>query len=305
MGHHRRGKRRKIWLTVFMQSTHSGETHGPGETDGLTVTFWGTRGTRMVTGDQFTRYARKTICAEVRCGNRVIVLDAGSGLVPLGAAMMANGTRQFDLLLTHAHYDHVEGIPFFEPFYDPQFKVSIWSGKLKGIEKTRDIVDGLMKEPYFPIRQEKFLADIRYRDIDDHAAIDLGDGIMVHTTRLHHPGGATGYRIDYKGKRFAFITDTTHATGQRDMELVAFLKDVDAFAYDCSYLDKEFPQFASFGHSTWEEAERLRKAANAGHVFGIHHMPFRDDAALDAISAQIVKDMAHCTVTRDGMQIRL
>ena len=299
MGHHRCGRQRKIWLTDYMNSTHSGETGG------LSVTFWGTRGTRMVTGDAFMRYGRKTICAEVRCGDRVIVLDAGSGLVPLGSAMKGNGTRQFDLLLTHAHYDHVEGIPFFEPFYDPQFKVSIWSGKLKGIEKTRDIVDGLMKEPYFPIRQEKFLADIRYRDIDDHAAIDLGDGIMVHTTRLHHPGGATGYRIDYKGKRFAFITDTTHATGQRDMELVAFLKDVDAFAYDCSYLDKEFPQFASFGHSTWEEAERLRKAANAGHVFGIHHMPFRDDAALDAISAQIVKDMAHCTVTRDGMQIRL
>ena len=282
-----------------MQSTHSGETGG------LSVTFWGTRGTRMVTGDPFMRYGRKTICAEVRCGKRVIVLDAGSGLVPLGSAMMKNGIRRFDLLLTHAHYDHVEGIPFFEPFYDPGFTVNFWSGKLKGIRRTRDIVDGLMKEPYFPIRQEKFLADIRYRDVEDHAVIDLGDGIEVHTTRLHHPGGATGYRIEYGGKRFAFITDTTHAPGQRDTELVAFLKDVDAFAYDCSYLDAEFPRFASFGHSTWEEAERLREAAGAGRVFGIHHMPFRDDAALDAISAQIEKDKGLCAVTKDGMKVTM
>lgn len=277
----------------------------PGETDDLSVTFWGTRGTRMVTGDGFTRYGRKTICAEVRCGRRVIVLDAGSGLVPLGSAMMGNGIRAFDLLLTHAHYDHVEGIPFFEPFYDPGFSIGFWSGKLKGIDRTRDIVDGLMKEPYFPIRREKFRADIRYHDLEDGASIDLGDGIMVYTMRLHHPGGATGYRIEYGGKRFAFITDTAHAPGQRDAALVSFLKDADAFAYDCSYVDEEFPRFASFGHSTWEEAERLRKEAGARHVFGIHHMPFRDDAALDRIAARMERDMANCTVTKDGMQIRL
>lgn len=272
---------------------------------GMTIHFWGTRGTRMVTGDACRKYGRKTICVEVRCGERIVILDAGSGMVPLGNRLMESDTRSFDLLLTHAHYDHVEGIPFFAPFYDPEFRTRFWSGRLKGIDTARDIVDGLMKEPYFPIRQEKFRARISYKDIEDGKTIDLGDGITVHTTRLHHPGGATGYRIEYEGASFGFITDTTHAPGQRDQELLEFLDGVDAFAYDCSYLDEEFPQFSSFGHSTWEEALRLKEACGAGAVYGLHHMPFREDHHLDEIAARMLEGNAGCFIARDEMEIFL
>lgn len=259
----------------------------------------------MVAGPGFAEYGRNTICVEVICGNRIIVFDAGSGLTRLGASMMDRGVKNFDLFLSHAHYDHVEGIPFFQPFYEKAFSVNVWSGRLKGIEMTREIVDGLMREPYFPIRQEKFQARLHYRQIEDYQRIDLGDGIHITTTRLHHPGGATGYRVDYAGKSFAFITDTTYAPNQRDNDIVAFLERVDLFAYDCSYIDEEFPKFASFGHSTWEEASRLRQASGAKRMMGLHHMPFRNDEALKKIGDRLLEDDPHCQIAKDGETVKL
>ena len=269
------------------------------------IKFWGTRGTRMVARDGYSSFGRNTICVEVRCGDRTIVLDAGSGLAGLGADLLQRNVKSIDLFLTHSHYDHVEGIPFFQPFYEADFQTTFWSGRLKGIKDTREIVDGLMKEPYFPIRQEKFHASIKYKNIEDEATLNLGDGIEIQTMRLHHPGGATGYRINYLGKSFCFITDTTHAPDQRDVDLLSFISDTDAFAYDCSYTDEEFPKFASFGHSTWEEAGRLRKASKAKLMLGLHHMPFRDDIELEAITKRISKEDPKCRVATDGLVVQL
>lgn len=260
----------------------------------------------MVARREFAKYGRNTICAEVNCGNRLLVFDAGSGIAGLGRKLAETDTREMDLFLTHAHYDHVEGIPFFQPFYEADFRCRIWSGRLKGINHTRDIVDGLMKEPYFPIRQEKFRARIDYANIADDQLIDLGDGITVKTGRLHHPGGATGYRVEYAGRAFAFVTDTTHAPDQRDNATMALIDGADLFAYDCSYTDEEFPQFASFGHSTWEEALRLREASGAKRMLGLHHMPFRDDKSLDRIEKTLLaQDEGKSGIAHDGMIVSL
>ncbi len=271
----------------------------------MKIRFWGTRGTRMVASDGYEAFGRNTICVEVVCSERVLVFDAGSGFVNLGSSLREREVRSIDLFLSHSHYDHVEGIPFFQPFYDASFSARIWSGRLKGIEFTREIVDGLMKEPYFPIRQEKFHAKLTYKQISDEQKLDLGDGIAVYTARLHHPGGATAYRVNYKGRSFAFVTDTTHAPGQRDVGLIKFLKGVDVFAYDCSYTDAEFPQFASFGHSTWEEGCRLRKAAGARRMLGIHHMPFRTDEALRKIEYNLADTDERCGIAKDGDLVEL
>lgn len=280
----------------------SPETSLSGE---FTVTFHGARGTRMVAGDNFNRYARNTICIEINAGGRVIVLDAGSGFVDLGTSLIERGIRHFDLFLTHSHYDHVEGIPFFQPFYMKEFTAGIWSGRLRGIRHTRDIIDRLMIEPFFPISQEKFLANIRYHDIADYETVHLAPGLTVETVRLHHPGGATGYKVRHGGKSFALITDTTHAPNQRDNDLVTFLSGVSAFAYDCSYTDAEFPQYASFGHSTWEEGARLRAAAGARRMIGLHHMPFRTDAQLDRMAAWLKDNDPASSIATDGMVITL
>ncbi len=259
----------------------------------------------MVADEQQSKYGRNTICVEVQCGNRVLVFDAGSGLIKLGHSLIARDITKIDLFLTHAHYDHVEGIPFFQPFYNDNFTTHFWGGRLNGIERTRDIVDGLMKEPYFPIKQEKFNSKIVYKEIADFESLDLGDGITIATTRLHHPGGATGYKVQFGGRQFAFITDTTHAINQPDHSLLKFVEKVDLFAYDCSYLDSEFHKYSNFGHSTWEEGCRLKEKSKAKAMLGLHHMPFRSDDDMDKIAARLIEDDSGCGIAKDGLKIQL
>ena len=269
------------------------------------VTFWGTRGTRMVSDKNHTVYGKDTICVEVQCGERTLVFDAGSGIISLGYSLIRRGIHSIDLFLSHSHYDHVEGIPFFQPFYNSNFSTNFWSGRLNGIERARDIVDGLMKEPYFPIKQEKFLSKIHYKNISDYQTLKLGDGISIETTRLLHPGGATGYRVHYQGKSFAFVTDTSHVQDSSDDHIVEFVRNADLFAYDCSYTAREFPKFANFGHSTWEEAIRIKYQSKAKAMIGFHHMPFRSDSQLDRIAAMLEAKCPGCRVARDGMKIKL
>lgn len=270
------------------------------------IKFWGTRGTRQVSSPDNVRFGSNTICVEVQCGDRILVFDAGSGIINFGADFEKRKTaKHFDLFFSHAHYDHVEGIPYLSPFYKIQYSASIWSGAVKGIVTCNEIFDFLMMQPYFPVNIENFEADIDYNDIADFESLDLGDGIKIHTTRLNHPGGATGYRVEYAGKSFAFITDCSHTLGTQDAKLVEFLKDVDMFVYDCSYTDDEFSDFASYGHSTWQEALRLRSAANAASVYAIHHMPFRDDAQLELIDQKMVSKYTKSGVAFDSKVVVL
>jgi phosphoribosyl 1,2-cyclic phosphodiesterase len=272
----------------------------------MSVTFWGVRGTLAAPGREFQRTGGNTICAEVRCGERVVVLDAGTGIRELGSRLIEQKKlRKLDLLFTHAHYDHIEGLPFFAPFFSPEFSISVCTGRLDGSTSAEDAVKGLMRRPYFPVGPEVFSAKVDYRNVERSETLDLSDGIIVRTAPLNHPGGATGYRIDYKGRSFAFITDTEHVPGKVDRNIVKLLDGVDLFAYDASFTDAELPDFAGYGHSTWEEGLRLRKRANAGAFLAMHHMPFRTDIEIDALEKSIQLNHSRSGVAREGMTVRL
>jgi phosphoribosyl 1,2-cyclic phosphodiesterase len=276
------------------------------QTTGLSVTFWGVRGTLAAPGREFQRTGGNTICAEVRCGDRVIVLDAGTGIRELGSRLIEQkSVRKLDLFFTHAHYDHVEGLPFFAPFFSPEFSITVCTGHLDGSTSAEDAVKGLMRRPYFPVGPEVFSANVEYRNVERSQTLDLSDGIIVRTAPLNHPGGATGYRIDYGGRSFAFITDTEHVPGKVDRNIVKLIEGVDLFAYDASFTDAELPDFAGYGHSTWEEGLRLRKRANAGAFLALHHMPFRTDLEIDALEKAIQLNHAKSGVAREGMTVRL
>lgn len=270
------------------------------------VTFWGVRGTLASPGIEFQRTGGNTICAELKCGDRIIVFDAGTGIRELGSRLIAqNRVRRVDLMFSHVHYDHIEGTPFFAPFFLPDFKVDVWMGRLDGAKSTEDAVKGMMRRPYFPVGPGIFTADITYREIATHTAFDIGDGINIRTAPLNHPGGATAYRIDFQGRSFAFVTDTEHIPGKPDKEVLALIEDVDLFAYDASLTDEELPEFTGYGHSTWEEALRLREMANAGVMLGIHHMPYRTDNEIDKIERQIKAVHPASGVARERMSVDL
>jgi len=195
------------------------------------VSFWGTRGTLPVSGAPFARTGGNTNCIEVTCGEHTIIIDAGTGIRELGSKLVSSCPNQkTHLLLTHAHYDHVEGIPFFAPFFMNEAKIDITCGKLEGVDNTSTLIKNLMKRPYFPVGPEVFSADIEYNTLEENAVFNISDKIKVTTAPMNHPGGSTAYRIDFAGKSFACITDTEHVIGEHDENVLKLIDNVDVFS---------------------------------------------------------------------------
>ncbi len=272
----------------------------------MEVTFWGTRGTLPAPGPQFQLAGGNTNCTEVTCGDQTIVLDAGTGIRQLGSSIITNQPQnKVHLLLTHAHYDHVEGIPFFAPFFEDNRKLDVYCGTLDGSTNTKDVVKNLMRRPYFPVGPEVFTAEVEYNDVEAGESFDLSEDIKVRTAGLNHPGGATGYRIDYKGCSFACVTDTEHTPDKPDEGILDLIDGVDLFVYDCSLTDEELPEFRGYGHSTFEEAMRLCSRAKAGGLRAFHHMPFRTDSDLEKIEKEMQQCLPNCAIAREGDRILL
>lgn len=273
---------------------------------GIVVKFWGTRGTLPAPGKSFLKAGGNTNCVEIECGDHLIIVDAGTGIRQLGSRIVSEDTgKKVHLLLTHAHYDHIEGLPFFAPFFDPGRSVDVYCGELDGGEGTKHTVLNLMRRPYFPVGPEVFTADVAYNNIISGDEFSLGDGIQVRTCALNHPGGATAYRIDFEGSSFAVVTDTEHVPGKHDDTVLELIDGIDRFAYDCSLIDIEMPEFEGYGHSSHEEAIRLAKLAGAGGVLATHHMPFRTDDDLAVIERELFDSLPNSGIAREGDTVHI
>ncbi|WP_199178583.1 MBL fold metallo-hydrolase [Acidimangrovimonas sediminis] len=269
------------------------------------ITVFGARGSLPVSGPEYVRYGGGTMCIGMVCGDRPLVFDAGTGILRAGPWLEARSSGQADLFFTHSHYDHVIGLPFFAPLYDARRALQIWSGTAPGHMGSEAIVDGIFSAPWFPVTRDACKAHLGYHDFTPGDTIDLGGGIMIRTAPLNHPGGATGYRVEYGGRSAAIITDTEHEEGVLDANVLALIDGVDLFFYDACYTDAELPKKRKFGHSTWQQAVRLASAAGVARVGLIHHAPFRTDDQVDEIerAAQALLPGAFCAF--DGQEISL
>jgi phosphoribosyl 1,2-cyclic phosphodiesterase len=272
----------------------------------FTVRFWGVRGSLPCPGPATKRYGGNTPCVEVRCGNRLIILDAGTGLRELGDALVTEGGRiDADILLTHCHYDHVIGIPFFAPFFQPQHRFRMWAGNLLPDFRLKGVMENMMSEPLFPIGIDMFKADIAYRDFRAGESIAPGDGVTIRTVALNHPGGATGYRIDYEGRSVAYLTDNEGRREDRDEALIAAARGADLVIYDTAYTEDEIEAKKGWGHSTWQDGMRLAEAAGVKTFCLFHHAPEHDDAAMDTLLAEARAARPGTIAAIEGEVIRL
>ncbi len=271
----------------------------------VAVRFWGVRGSIACSGHETAKYGGNTSCVEVRCGERRFILDAGSGLRYLGEALLAEGKPvDADILLSHTHMDHVCGLPFFGPFHCPDAHVRLWSGHLENGWTTSQAVDELMAEPLFPVSKDIFKAHLEFVDFDAGDTLEPGGEVTIQTTPLNHPNGATGYRIEYGGKAVCYVTDTEHVPGAPDQNILGLIDGADVFIYDSTYTDEEYPRFAGYGHSTWQEGARLACAANVKQFVVFHHDPSHDDAVMDGIARELKKMLPTAVVAREGMVLR-
>ncbi|MCB1477698.1 MAG: MBL fold metallo-hydrolase [Rhodobiaceae bacterium] len=267
------------------------------------IRFWGVRGSIATCSADICRYGGETISMEVTCGKRTLVFDVGSGGRRLGNDLTARGISDVDVFISHYHYDHVEGLPFFHPLYREECKIRIHSGHGTDKTTTCSLVRGFIAPPYFPICPDMFRADWTCHDMKVGAQHDIGDGITINTFALNHPGCATGYRIGYGGRSIAIVTDNEHVIGKTDEALGKFIAGADLVVYDAMFTDLELPSYVGFGHSTWEEGARLCDAFKAGKLALIHHRPLRTDSELDALNAEAGARRPGTFFARQGQEI--
>jgi phosphoribosyl 1,2-cyclic phosphodiesterase len=272
----------------------------------MRVRFWGVRGSVACPGPETIRYGGNTPCIEVRCGDHVLVFDAGTGLRPLGNLLLKNpAVREVDIFFTHCHLDHVVGLPFFAPFFLPEYKIRIWGGNLRPANSIEQVVRKLMSSPLFPVEVEIFKASIEFRDFNSGDVLRPYRDVALHTALLDHPDGASGYRIEYEGKTFALISDTSGFPGKRDGDLVMLARDADLIVYDATFTEEEIVSRENWGHSTWARGVRLANEAGAKQLCLFHHDPSHDDDFMDALAAEANDVRPGTIAAREGQIIDL
>ncbi len=257
----------------------------------MRVTIWGCRGSLPVPGPGTVRYGGKTTCVEVRlAGNSLIIFDAGTGIRNLGERLMEEEElRDIYLILTHPHWDHLMGFPFFRPAFHERFRIHVRGGPIAK-ETIRRYLEHQMEPPYFPARMSAMKAEFDFSHgipVVKH----VGDAEVVPVP-LSHPGGGYGYKVTENGSSFVFLTDNEldylHKGGKTRSEYLSFCEGADLLLHDAQYTGEQYRRARGWGHSTI--ASSLSFAHQAGvKRFGLfHHDPGHSDRLLDDIGG-------HCT----------
>ncbi|MBS0643047.1 MAG: MBL fold metallo-hydrolase [Proteobacteria bacterium] len=228
------------------------------------------------------RYGGNTSCIELRCGEHLLILDAGTGLRPLGDTLVGSEVDA-DLLLTHTHLDHIGGLGFFEPLTRSGTQLRLHGGHLPAME-LRAALAAALSPPLMPELWKLISGKLSVDTLPTGRPTELHAGLRVGAERLRHPGGAVGFRIEWQGRSVAYVTDTEHQPGALDPAVLRLARDTDIFIYDSNYTDEEFPHRVGWGHSTWQEGVRLANAAGARTLVLFHHDPWRSDAQIDMIA---------------------
>jgi phosphoribosyl 1,2-cyclic phosphodiesterase len=256
----------------------------------LTLTLWGTRGSVPSPGAATAYFGGNTPCVELRTStNALLILDAGTGIRQLGRALMERaGGRPIvgDILLSHAHWDHIQGLPFFAPLFQHgnQFTIRGAPDALGGIEQA---LHAQMAEVVFPVSFDAYRAQVRFRALEQ---VERGDGYALETHTLRHPGGATGYRVtngNPGAPALVYISDNelghadgyTSAPGWRDA-LVSFARDASLLVHDAMYTAEEYERHRGWGHSRYEDVVDLALDAGVQRLVLYHHHPERSDIAV-------------------------
>ncbi len=255
----------------------------------MIIRCYGARGSIPVSGAAFLRYGGDTCCFEVRSrDDDIIIIDAGTGIRRLGNHLLEEQRFSYTLFLTHSHWDHILGFPFFKPIYDPRTTISI-RGCSEAQGDLKKILARAMSGPYFPVPFDSLAATITYED-DCVLSYHVGP-VEIFPIHLSHPNGGQGYKLVEDGKIFVFLTDNElghrHRGGLSLEAYAEFARGADLLIHDAEFTPVEYQRTRTWGHSTYLEALELAIQARARRFGLYHHNQDRDDAGVDRI-------LAHC-----------
>jgi len=269
----------------------------------LRVKFWGVRGSTPTPQIENMGYGGNTPCVEVRLpGGEIFVFDAGTGARKLGRALLdeAQGAPlDVRIFLTHFHWDHIQGIPFFEPLYDMRNRVQFLAHSRTG--PLREILEGQMTKPYFPVNFEAATLNRDFFEMGDEGWKHAG--LAIQPFALNHPHGATGYRMEAEGVVVVYATDHEHGNQDCDRGLREIAQGADLLIYDSQYTPEEYEQHRGWGHSTWAEALAVARDAEVKQVVLFHHDPAHSDEMLGKVLDEAQRLWQPTLMAREGWSI--
>ncbi len=272
------------------------------------IRFWGVRGSIATPGPGTSKTGGNTSCVECTFGDQSIVFDAGTGLRGLGDHWMKQGIPEScSILLSHTHWDHIQGLPFFTPLYMPSSKIGLY-GQAPASLSLWEAMQRQMTAPHFPVRFEDLPSSLQAHEVRVGESFSIGN-VVVRTARGNHPGGVVAYRVEYNHTSVVYATDTEHYACL-DPVLQQLSEGADILIYDAQYTPEEYSGIGKngspgrarvgWGHSTYVAACELAKAANVRNLVLFHHDPSHDDDALDEIEVRARELFSSTTLAREG-----
>ena len=272
----------------------------------MLVRFWGVRGSTPTPQSENLRYGGNTSCVEVRINGHIYVFDCGTGFRNLGKqlAQEHNGNAiSAHIFLSHFHWDHIQGIPFFAPLYCNSGNSFVFhsSSRTRGLQQA---LEEQMADPYFPVNMNEMAASRQFSNIDQGRM--AFDGCTVDTMWLNHPQGCLGFRLEHKGKVLVYATDNEPGHAIFDKNVRKLAEGADVLIYDAQYLPEEYAaRKQGWGHSHWREAVNVVMESGAKELILFHNDPDHSDACIDSVVTKAREYYPKVRAASEGMEIVL
>jgi phosphoribosyl 1,2-cyclic phosphodiesterase len=269
----------------------------------MQVRVWGCRGSVAVPGPDTVKYGGNTSCVEVRLASgHVLVLDAGTGMRPLGVSMQNDLPPELHIMLTHLHMDHLQGLGFFRPLFAPGLDIHIW-GPTSPVQHLSERIAMYLSPPLFPVRLEDLASNTMFHDAPEEG-VTIGSA-TIRAAKVAHQGPTVGYRIEEHGRTFVYLPDHEPSLGT-DLATVPaawmsghdIARDADVLLHDGQYRDQEYPAHVGWGHSGVGDAMEFADKANVAKLVLFHHDPYHTDDELETL-------LADARASRPGMDDRI
>jgi phosphoribosyl 1,2-cyclic phosphodiesterase len=273
----------------------------------MRVRFWGVRGSTPTPQKENMGYGGNTSCIEIRTNsNQLLIFDGGTGIRNLGKELeqeFGNQPISAHIFFSHFHLDHIQGIPFFRPLYNPKNHFTFYFAGRRDANLVMDALAGMMANPYFPVDMSRLPCAREYVDLVEGTYTVADTRILV--LPLNHPQGCFGYRIMQDGKVISYCTDVEHGCEWSDKNLLTLAKDSDFFIADCQYTPEELPEHNGWGHSSWTQSIETGIKAGVKRVALFHHDPYHTDDVVETILENALKLHPNVIAAREGLEVSL
>ena len=276
----------------------------------MRIRFWGVRGTIPTPGPETVRLGGNTACIDVLTSEgQLIILDAGSGIRRLGRRLIEENPDHISgtILISHTHWDHIQGFPFFAPLVGPKSNKNqfVVCGQKRVGQQLESVLAGQIVEPYLPFAFRELSAEINVHEMLDGETIALSEKTAIGVGELRHPGGCLGFRIEDEDHIFTYCTDSSHDDSKLTESVLNLADGADLLVHDAQYSLEQRAKFPDYGHSSWLEAAEVAREANVDHLALFHYDPDASDDDMIKVLGEAQKIFPRTFLSREGLEIHL